>query len=162
MRFDRKGFTLIELAIVIIVLGILAVIAAPKFISLRIQGIEGSEDNIIGAMREAINIYHAKNIVAGNNVYPSENPFTLLAQAPPNKVYVPGFIIPGDGVYWRYYLYPDASYVTAWYLMCPHWNGDQFAAGSTKGRFYIYQYGDKGVWGHQAGDLWLYYDSTHK
>ncbi|MCL2912250.1 type II secretion system GspH family protein [Shewanella corallii] len=49
----QQGFTLIELVVVIIILGILAVTAAPKFINLqsdaRVSALEGMKSSIQGA-----------------------------------------------------------------------------------------------------------------
>ena len=51
---NQKGFTLIELIIVIVVLGILAVTAAPQFINFssdaRTSALKGMEGSIKGAM----------------------------------------------------------------------------------------------------------------
>ncbi|RKF21566.1 prepilin-type N-terminal cleavage/methylation domain-containing protein [Alginatibacterium sediminis] len=60
-----KGFTLIELVIVIIILGILAVTAAPKFINLqkdaRISTLQGLE----GAIKGGASLVYSKAAIAG-------------------------------------------------------------------------------------------------
>lgn len=61
----HKGFTLIELVIVIIVLGILAATAVPKFINIqsdaRISTLKGAE----GAILSANNIVYSKAVIQG-------------------------------------------------------------------------------------------------
>lgn len=55
----NKGFTLIELIIVIVLLGLLAAAALPKFSDLESKARAASEDGVIGAFRSAIAISHA-------------------------------------------------------------------------------------------------------
>ncbi|WP_411359245.1 type II secretion system protein [Pseudidiomarina salilacus] len=62
---QQKGFTLIELIIVIVVLGILAVTAAPQFINFqsdaRASTVEGAKASVQGAMQLA----YAKSLIEG-------------------------------------------------------------------------------------------------
>lgn len=164
MVFQKdRGFTLVEIVIVILVIGILAAIAAPKFVNMTTAAKIASEDGVAGALASAINIQTSANMIngiknPGGYYYPRENPFTFLAQAPPNKVYEG----PGDGKNWQWF--DTGSYglqYPAWYIYCPHYDGPWNTAGGTKGRFYIYQWGNINVWGHKAGDLWIYLDNGH-
>ncbi|RUO75940.1 type II secretion system protein [Idiomarina seosinensis] len=64
---NQKGFTLIELIIVIVVLGILAVTAAPQFINFssdaRVSTVEGAKGSVKGAMDSV----YARSLVDGSS-----------------------------------------------------------------------------------------------
>ncbi len=55
-----KGFTLIELMIVVAIVGILAAIAVPKFADLVRKANEGATKGNLGAIRSAVTIYYAE------------------------------------------------------------------------------------------------------
>lgn len=59
-RIKRNhGFTLIELIIVIVLLGLLSAAALPKFSDLESKARSASESGVIGALRSAMAISHA-------------------------------------------------------------------------------------------------------
>jgi prepilin-type N-terminal cleavage/methylation domain-containing protein len=55
-----KGFTLIELMIVVAIIGILSAIAIPKFADLIRKSNEGATKGNLGALRSAISIYYGE------------------------------------------------------------------------------------------------------
>lgn len=66
-----KGFTLIELVIIIVVLGILASIAIPKYRNIVAESREAAARGALGAMRSGISIYYANAAVTtGTAVWP--------------------------------------------------------------------------------------------
>jgi prepilin-type N-terminal cleavage/methylation domain-containing protein len=58
MKINKKGFTLIELMIVVAIIGILAAIAIPKFAELIRKSSEGASKGNLGAIRSALSIYY--------------------------------------------------------------------------------------------------------
>jgi prepilin-type N-terminal cleavage/methylation domain-containing protein len=59
-RIQRKGFTLVELAIVIAILGILAVVAIPKYQGMTDEARSAEARAQLGTARSAIAITYAK------------------------------------------------------------------------------------------------------
>ena len=67
----NAGFTLIELIIAIVILGILAVTAAPKFINLQGDARSSTVTAMKGAVEAAGSMAHSKAIIAGKDKAPS-------------------------------------------------------------------------------------------
>lgn len=63
---NQKGFTLIELIIVIVILGILAVTAAPQFINLGTDARISTLQKVEASMLSAADIVYGKSLIAGD------------------------------------------------------------------------------------------------
>lgn len=71
MKKLQGGFTLIELVMVIVVLGILAAIAIPKYVDFKTDAANAATKGVAGALASASAILYA-----ANKLNPTTNPLT--------------------------------------------------------------------------------------
>ncbi|MBI1850608.1 MAG: type II secretion system protein [Planctomycetes bacterium] len=64
------GFTLIELVVIILILGVLSAVAVPIFVDLRTQANAAAEEGVVGNVRSAIGLYYANQAASGTPRYP--------------------------------------------------------------------------------------------
>jgi MSHA pilin protein MshA len=89
-----KGFTLIELVIIIVILGILAAVAIPKYQDMSAEAKEAQCRAVLGSLRSGITIFYANQAVTtGTATWPTQNELetvgSVMAQAiPPNPYQV--------------------------------------------------------------------------
>lgn len=60
----QAGFTLIELVVVIVILGILAIAAAPKFLNMQGDARESALKGLEAAIKSTAEMVHAKAVIA--------------------------------------------------------------------------------------------------
>lgn len=71
MKQLQRGFTLIELVMVIVILGVLAAVAIPKFVDLKGDAVSAATAGVAGALSSAAAINFASrsaNVARGNAV----------------------------------------------------------------------------------------------
>lgn len=100
---SQSGFTLIELVIIIVVLGILAAVAIPKYQDITTEAKAASCKGALGSLRSGVSIYYANQIVKnGTPIWPPidslrrlgtvilqslpANPYQLSSRAPDSIV----------------------------------------------------------------------------
>ena len=80
--FNRKGFTLIELIMVTIILGILAAVAIPRYMTTVEKAEAAAEDAVIGSIRAGLETYATEQLMDnGRRSWPT-NPWDALETKP--------------------------------------------------------------------------------
>lgn len=82
-RRNERGFTLVELVIVVVVLGILAAVAIPKFLDVREEAEIATVKQMVSSLESALSIYASRQFLEGNSIVP-HNPFNDLSNVPAN------------------------------------------------------------------------------
>lgn len=67
----RSGFTLIELVMIIVILGILAAVALPKYFDIQSNAKTSSEKGVLGGVRAGIATYYANQCATATCAYPT-------------------------------------------------------------------------------------------
>jgi prepilin-type N-terminal cleavage/methylation domain-containing protein len=71
MSKTRKAFTLVELVMVIVIIGLLAAVVVPKFGDLKDEARTAAEQGTVAGVRTGIKLVHMTNLAQGSDTYPA-------------------------------------------------------------------------------------------
>ena len=84
----HRGFSLIELLVVVLIVSILMVVAISRLLALQVDAERVVMESTVGAVRSAMGIkvaeFIVKQKVSALPAYESKNPMSLLAEVPKN------------------------------------------------------------------------------
>lgn len=78
----NKGFTLIELIIVMVILGVMAAIAVPRYLDSISNAEESAENAIINSIKSGLKQYANNKLYSDGRAIWPDNPFDALSERP--------------------------------------------------------------------------------
>ncbi len=78
----KNGFTLIELIIVMVILGIMAAVAVPRYLDSISNAEEAAEDAVISSIRAGLTQYANNSLYSSGRAEWPTNPFDALSERP--------------------------------------------------------------------------------
>ena len=86
----RNGFTLIELVIIMVILGVLAAVAIPRIGNTIDSSEVSAEEAVIGSLRSALEVHAMDQVVMNSNKSYPQNPFDALDSKSRNELLLNG------------------------------------------------------------------------
>jgi prepilin-type N-terminal cleavage/methylation domain-containing protein len=66
----RNAFTIVELVMVIVIIGLLAAVVIPKYGDIRTEAQGAAEEGTVAAVRTGIKLAHMTSLAQGSDTYP--------------------------------------------------------------------------------------------
>ena len=93
---NKNGFTLIELIIVMVILGIMAAVAVPKYLDSIANAEASAEDAVITAIRGGLKQAANNSLLVNGRAEWPTNPFSALSEDADGEVDLVGYTKDGD------------------------------------------------------------------
>ena len=86
---SQKGFTMIELVVVLVLIGLIAAIAIPKYLDVTTNAKTKTLRGSLSSVRAAVQLSYSKSVLDGTPAYPSLNSSIFSDGNIPDDVYTP-------------------------------------------------------------------------